>query len=84
MKNEISTNVAVTRNSRRRRPKDARDLLVNLDDNISFVSFWASMILEEDHPMRPFMKVLIEKNEKIDLRTAALLYRANYGKNYGK
>lgn len=84
MKNEVSTNVAVARSTRRRRPKDARDLLVNLDDSINFASFWASVILTEDHPMRPLMKVLIEKNEKIDFRTAALLYRANCGNLYGK
>ena len=76
MKNQISTNVAAARTARRRKPKDAHDLFVACGDRIGFVSFWASVILMEDHPMRPLVKVLIEKNEKIDFRTAALLFHA--------
>lgn len=84
MKNERSTSVAVARSTRRRRHKDARDLLVNGEESIHFISFWASVILMEDHPMRSLMKVLIEKKERIDFRTAALLYHANCGKLIGK
>ena len=75
MKNQISTNVTKTRTARRSRSKDDYGQFVTQEENVQFLCFWLSVVLIENHPMRPLVKGLIEHNEEIDLRTAALLFQ---------
>ena len=82
MKNDISTNVAVARSTRRRRrSKDDYGQFVSQEEYLQFLCFWSKVILSENHPMRSLVKLLIEDNEKIHICTAVMLFRLNSDNN---
>ena len=83
MKNEISTNVAVAKNARRRRPK-VESVNKGTRDFRLFGPFWMAVLYRRNHPMRPFVKTLLERNDEIDLKTAVQLYLAYCDQVYDK
>lgn len=82
MKNEISTNVAVAKGTRRRPKVTSGDKGINAFR--LFGPFWMAILYQKNHPMRPFVKTLIERNEEINLKTAMQLYLAYCDQVYGK
>lgn len=82
MKNEISTNVAVAKSTRRRPKVESGNK--SIDTFRLFGPFWMAVLYRKSHPMRPFVKTLLERNEEINLKTAMQLYLAYCDQVYGK